>query len=242
MDRKKITNLDTDDHDLSAVNNITMKNTIQSESISHLKRDALGDVDMKGHFISNHDSDAETDAANLRSVKLLLAGTRGDIGKIKSLLDMNNNKIINVITPVNAYDVTNKAYVDSKTGSLDLSKPLTHDLNMGGFKIDFLSEPTQDNQAATKSYIDVGLAEKVNVSELFSYPTKNYLDSELDKKVNIDGDHMTGILDMGNNRIKGLKSPQLNTDGCSKSLSTLGSLLTKNTLMTKLKIIQYQLI
>ena len=187
MDRKKILNLDTDDNDLTAVNNITMKNSIKTETNSHLKRDALGDVDMKGHFIGNlHDSDAETaDATNIRSDKILLAGTRGNIGKLQTSVDLNNNKIVNVGAPVNESDSATKGYVDSQSSSIDLSEPLDSDLNMGGNLITFLKEPTQDNEAATKSYIDVGLAEKVNKSELFTLSTKNYVDSELVKKLDI---------------------------------------------------------
>lgn len=102
---------------------------------------------MKNRFISNlHDSDAETDATNLRSVKLLLSGSRGNIGKLNSFLNMNNNKIVNLESPENENDGVNNKYVDEQVLFLDGSKPMKADLNMRGKKIEFISEPTQDNE------------------------------------------------------------------------------------------------
>ena len=154
MDRKKILNLDTDNHDLTAINNIKAKSLILSETKLHLKTDAIGNLNMRNKFISNlHDSDSETDGTNLRSVKILLSGIHGDIGKLNTDIDLNNNKIINIKTPTEATDACNKSYVDSKSSSIDLTKPLTHDLDLGNHLITFLKEPLLDDQASTKGML-----------------------------------------------------------------------------------------
>ena len=59
-------------------------------------------------------------------------------------------------------DAATKKYVDDNTGSPDLSDYLekdgtvamTGDLNVGNNKIKNLSNPTQDNEAVTKDYVD----------------------------------------------------------------------------------------
>ena len=77
-------------------------------------------------------------------------------------LNVGNNKIVGLATPVSNTDAATKKYVDDKTGSPDLSDYLekdgtiamTGDLNVGNNKIKNLSNPTQDNEAVTKNYVD----------------------------------------------------------------------------------------
>ena len=79
-------------------------------------------------------------------------------------LNMNNKSVNNLRSPVTDTDVaTKKYYVDDNAGgSPDLSDYLekdgsvimTGDLNVGNNKIKNLSNPTEDNEAVTKDYVD----------------------------------------------------------------------------------------
>ena len=77
-------------------------------------------------------------------------------------LNLGNNKIVGLATPVLNTDAATKKYVDDNAGSPDLSDYLekdgtvamTGDLNLNNNKIKNLSNPTQDNEAVTKDYAD----------------------------------------------------------------------------------------
>ena len=77
-------------------------------------------------------------------------------------LNLGNNKIVGLATPVLNTDAATKKYVDDNAGSPDLSDYLekdgtvamTGDLNLNNNKIKNLSNPTQDNEAVTKDYVD----------------------------------------------------------------------------------------
>ena len=77
-------------------------------------------------------------------------------------LNMNNKRIVNLIT-TNDTDAETKKYVDDKsTNPQDLSpffkkdgsKPMTGNLNLNGNKIFNLEDPTSDNDAVNKKYVD----------------------------------------------------------------------------------------
>ena len=75
-------------------------------------------------------------------------------------LNLNNNKIVGLATTNT--DAATKKYVDDNTAAPDLSDYLekdgtvamTGDFNVGNNKIKNLSNPTQDNEAVTKNYVD----------------------------------------------------------------------------------------
>ena len=77
-------------------------------------------------------------------------------------LNLGNQKIVGLATPVSNTDAATKKYVDDNTGSPDLSDYLEKDgtvamtgnLNLNNNKIINLSKPTQDNEAVTKDYAD----------------------------------------------------------------------------------------
>ena len=112
-------------------------------------------------------------------------------------LNMNANQIIRLKEPVSSSDASTKGYTDRKIDNIqkidttlfikkDGSVPFSADLDMGRNKIKNLKTPTEDNDAATKSYIDSTLAE----SHLTSSHGKNefkYLDdpSETSSEYNI---------------------------------------------------------
>ncbi|CAH3172098.1 unnamed protein product, partial [Porites evermanni] len=78
-------------------------------------------------------------------------------------LNLGSNKIVGLATPTSNTDAATKKYVDDNSGSPDLSDYLEKDdgttamtgnLNLNNNKILNLSKPTQDNEAATKNYVD----------------------------------------------------------------------------------------
>ena len=79
-------------------------------------------------------------------------------------LDMNNNSIINLKDPTAQSHGANKKYVDDEIAKipsqpqnvlkLDGSKAMTGDLDMNNNSIINLKDPNNDNEAATKKYVD----------------------------------------------------------------------------------------
>ena len=77
-------------------------------------------------------------------------------------LNLGNQKIVGLATPVSNTDAATKKYVDDNTGSPDLSDYLEKDgsvtmtgnLNLGANKIINLSTPTSDTDATNKDYVD----------------------------------------------------------------------------------------
>ncbi len=85
-------------------------------------------------------------------------------------LNMNNNKVINLSSPVNSQDAATKQYCDtnsllaeSNCLLLDGSNSMAADLNVNNNNIINLSEPVNFKDAATKNYIDT----KYNGPNLF---------------------------------------------------------------------------
>ena len=76
-------------------------------------------------------------------------------------LNMNNKRIINLIT-TNDTDAVPKKYVDDSISKQDFSsffkkdgsKPMTGNLNLNGNKIVNLEDPASDNDAVNKKYVD----------------------------------------------------------------------------------------
>ena len=76
-------------------------------------------------------------------------------------LNMNNKKIIKLLTPTDDTDAATKKYVDQKSTPQDLSPflkkdgsvPMRGDLDMRGHKIINLEDPASDNDVVNKSYM-----------------------------------------------------------------------------------------
>ena len=175
MDRKLITNLDTDENDvLSAVNMITMKNTIAK---------VTKDIDLKDNFnIINSKQQSFTDlkANNDNLVSYHAAKDIFLSGKetlpMETSLDMNNNIILNVKNPNRIDQAVNKGYLDQALEQ-KLSNPATKDLSMGSFKITNLATPkTHENDAAINvSFFNTELNESnINLSTQLTNAYKIY--------------------------------------------------------------------
>lgn len=70
---------------------------------------------------------------------------------------MNNHKIVNLATPTNNADATNKTYVDTLVNTsvkLDGSNTLTGSLNVGNNNIINVPALTTGTDATNKTYVD----------------------------------------------------------------------------------------
>ena len=108
---------------------------------------------------------------------MVLAGTL-DVNGLSTFntVNMNNTKIKSLAEPTLGTDAATKAYVDQHsstptdlllTGTLDVNGLSSfHTVNMNNTKINSLATPTNDNDAATKAYVDqvsIGLDFKKSV-------------------------------------------------------------------------------
>jgi len=111
------------------------------------------------------------------------------------------------------------------------NKTLGSDLAAGGFKVSGLATPTNNADAATKSYVDTAVANLIDAAPA-ALDTLNELAAAINDdasfvttvtnaigdKVAKAGDSMTGNLDFGGtNKVTGLASPSSSTDAANKS-------------------------
>ena len=223
MDRKLITNLDTDENqDLSAVNMITLKNKVEPKSDKNYvdfeitKQNALinntfvkktGDQ-MNGDLILPHDSypvDGNTNKAISYETQREIFLSRRESFPMQADINMNNNFIQNIATPTSSHQVTNKGYCDYNF--LNRQK--------GGV----LMGPLSMNQNDL-----IGIPDTPKFS--YSAVNKNYVDTEITKVhqnldsapfLRKDGQRaMTGSLNMNGNQIIRLKEPVSSSDASTK--------------------------
>ena len=111
-------------------------------------------------------------------------------------LDMGNQQITNLGANIqNTYDVVNLGFCDTKY----LQKVSNSDLDMDNHKIKDMAQPTDDNDASTKAYVDTEIAKIPSVGSDSSVYLKK------------DGSvAMTGNLDMNNQYIQNIKTPKAN--------------------------------
>ena len=121
-------------------------------------------------------------------------------GKMEGSIDMQNNRIFNVPTPAGDTDVTNRKYVDDKTGNyLPLAGgTMSGAVNMGGNKIANVATPEADADVATKKYVD----------DHSGGVSGDYLP--------LAGGTMTGAVNMGGNKITSVADPEAAQDVATK--------------------------
>ena len=120
-------------------------------------------------------------------------------------LDMGNQQITNLAANIqNTYDVVNLGFCDTKY----LQKVSNSDLDMDNHKIKDMAQPTDDNDAFTKAYVDTEIAKIPSVG------------SDLSVYLKKDGSvAMTGNLDMNNQYIQNIKTPKANESDKSANVS-----------------------
>ena len=207
MDRKLITNLDTDENqDLSAVNMITLKNKVEPKAdkdyvdFEITKQNALinntfvkktGDQ-MNGDLILPHDSypvDGNTNKAISYETQREIFLSRRESFPMQADINMNNNLIQNIATPTSSHQVTNKGYCDYNFLNRQKGGVLMGPLSMNRNDLTGIPDtPKFGYSAVNKNYVD---------GEITKIDTTQFV-----KKV---GDTMTGVLNMNGNTIKNIK-------------------------------------
>ena len=209
MDRKLITNLDTDgNQDLSAVNMITLKNKVEPKAdkdyvdFEITKQNALinnifvkktGDQ-MNGDLILPHDSypvEGNTNKAISYETQREIFLSRRESFQMQADINMNNNFIQNVATPTSSHQGVNKGYCDYNFLNRQKGGVLMGPLSMNrNDLIGIPDTPKFGYSAVNKNYVD---------GEITKIDTTQFV-----KKV---GDTMTGVLNMNGNKIKNVGTP-----------------------------------
>ena len=198
MDRKLITNLDTDpNQDLSAVNMVTLKNNVRpkadknyvdGENAKFVKK--TGDV-LSGDLILPHDSypvQGNTNKAVSYETQREMFLSRKESFPMETDINMNNNFIQNVATPASSHQGANKGYCDYNFLNRQKGGRIMGSLSMNQNGLFEIPAPKYGSSAVNKNYVD---------AKIPSVDSTQFV-----KKT---GDRMGGDLDMNNNFIKNLK-------------------------------------
>ena len=233
MNRKLITNLDTDQNqDLSAVNMATLKTTIRQKVDGKFVK-KTGDT-LSGDLILPHDSfpvQGNTNKAVSYETQREIFLSRKESFPMQTDINMNNNFIQNVATPTSSHQGANKGYCDYNFLNKQKGGVLMGSLSMNQNDLFEIPAPKHGSSAANKNYVDSkipsGFVKKTGDvlsgdldlagHKITNLPTpsaanepatKNYVDS----KVSGGG----GDLDMKNFQIKNLASPTDANDALNK--------------------------
>ena len=169
MNRKLITNLDTDENnDLSAVNMITLKKFYPAAP--EPTHEVTKDIDLKELFNvvqskqqTWHDLGAHyNNLVSYNDVKNIFV-SRKEMFLMETALDMGNHTIFNVKDPEVADQGANMRYVDSQSAKkLSLEGgTMTGNLDMNSQQINNIATPTLEHQPTPKSYVDRELNLKI---------------------------------------------------------------------------------
>ena len=223
MDRKLITNLDTDENqDLSAVNMITLKNKVEPKADKNYvdfeitKQNALinnafvkktGDQ-MNGDLILPHDSypvGGNTNKAISYESQREIFLSRQESFPMQADINMNNNFIQNIATPTSSHQVTNKGYCDYNFLNRQSGGVLMGPLSMNRNDLTGIPDtPKFGYSAVNKNYVDG------EISKILGTDTSPFL--------KIDGSRaMTGNLDMGDHSIQKVIDPVNSDDVATKN-------------------------
>ena len=119
----------------------------------------------------------------------------------------------------------NNQVVPAVNGKLEKSGgTMTAPIDMGGSKITNVGTPTANADAATKKYVDDGLAEKQDALTFDTAPTASSTNpvesggvyTALAGKLDKTGGTMSGNIAMGGNKITGLDAPTADMDAATK--------------------------
>ena len=209
MDRKLITNLDTDENQvLSAVNMITLKNKVEPKAdkdyvdFEITKQNALinntfdkktGDQ-MNGDLILQHYNypvEGNTNKAISYETQREIFLSRRESFPMQADINMNNNFIQNIAMPTLSHQATNKGYCDYNFLNRQKGGVIMGPLSMNRNDLTGIPDtPKFGYSAVNKNYVD-GKITKTDTTQFV-------------KKV---GDTMTGVLNMNGNKIKNVGTP-----------------------------------
>ena len=188
MNRKLITNLDTDQNqDLSAVNMATLKTTLrQKVDKSYVDGKFVkktGDT-LTGDLILPHDSypvQGNTNKAVSYETQREIFLSRKESFPMQADINMDNNFIQNVATPTTSHQGANKGYCDYNFLNKQKEGQIMGSLSMNQNDLFEIPAPKYGSSAVNKNYVD------------------SKIPSGFVKKV---GDQMSGDLDMGSHFVK----------------------------------------
>ena len=183
MDRKLITNLDTDENqDLSAVNMITLKNKVEPKADKNYvdfeitKQNSLinnafvkktGDQ-MNGDLILPHDSypvGGNTNKAISYESQREIFLSRRESFPMQADINMNNNFIQNIATPTSSHQVVNKGYCDYNFLNRQKGGRIMASLSMNQNDLFEIPAPKYESSAANKNYVDNQMGTKADLSK-----------------------------------------------------------------------------
>ena len=228
MNRKLITNLDTDQNqDLSAVNMATLKQKVDE------KLSKTGGV-LSGDLILPRDSfpvQGNTNKAVSYETQREIFLSRKESFPMQTDINMNNNFLQNVATPTSSHQGANKGYCDYNFLNKQKGGVLMGSLSMNQNDLFEIPAPKYGSSAANKNYVDAkipsGFVKKTGDvlsgdldlagHKITNLPTPSAANepatkSYVDSKVSVGG----GDLDMKNFQIKNLASPTAAQDALNK--------------------------
>ena len=213
MNRKLITNLDTDQNqDLSAVNMATLKTNIgQKVDGKFVKK--TGDV-LSGDLILPRDSfpvQGNTNKAVSYETQREIFVSRKESFPMQTDINMNNNFIQNVATPTTSHQGANKGYCDFFFLNKQKGGVLMGSLSMNQNDLFEIPAPKFGSSAANKNYVD---AKSVGLP--------------------LSGGTLSGDLDMDENKIVQLKEPTDDNDATNKHYVDCKDRTLSNTFEAKL--------
>ena len=209
MNRKLITNLDTDpNQDLSAVNMVTLKTNIgqkvdkkyvDDENAKFVKK--TGDT-LSGDLILVHDSypvQGNTNKAVSYETQREIFLSRKESFPMQADINMNNNFLQNVATPTTSHQGANKGYCDYNFLNRQKGGQIMGSLSMNQNDLFEIPAPKYGSSAVNKNYVD----SKIPVDS-----------TQFVKKV---GDQMSGDLDLAGHKITNLPTPSTSNEPATKN-------------------------
>ena len=156
MNRKLITNLDTDQNqDLSAVNMATLKTNIRQKVDGKFVK-KTGDV-LSGDLILPHDSfpvQGNTNKAVSYETQREIFLSRKESFPMQADINMNNNFIQNVATPTTSHQGATKGYCDYNFLNKQKGGQIMGSLSMNQNDLFEIPAPKYGSSAANKNYVD----------------------------------------------------------------------------------------
>ena len=192
MNRKLITNLDTDQNqDLSAVNMATLKQKVDGKFVKKTGGTLSGDLILpRDSFPVQGNTNKAVSYETQREIFL----SRKESFPMQADINMNNNFLQNVATPTSSHQGANKGYCDYNFLNKQNGGVLMGSLSMNQNDLFEIPAPKHGSSAVNK----------------------NYVDSKIVPGLPLSGGTLSGNLDMDENKIVQLKEPTAELDGANK--------------------------
>ena len=263
MNRKLITNLDTDQNqDLSAVNMATLKTNI-GQKVDKKYVDAkfvkkTGGT-LTGDLILPHDSypvQGNTNKAVSYETQREIFLSRKESFPMQADINMNNNFIQNVATPASSHQGANKGYCDYNFLNRQKGGRIMGSLSMNQNDLFEIPAPKYGSSAVNKNCVDaksIGYLPlsggtltgdlDINDNKIINIATptlekdvanKSYVDSKSIGYLPLSGGTLSGNLDMDDNKILKLKEPTAELDGANKHYVDCVNTETRNSFEARL--------